>query len=467
MKPGHRIVALGITALLGVACGGQTPPVTTPSPIPTQAIPATPGPTLSDIQKVTSQAATELAPTMTAVVATNRAADATRAAWTSTPVTPTAVRSLTPTLSPPTPTPENAVPFSSIHLFDTMQGWARGTIGHYPDPTVDYVWHTYDGGLTWQDVTPAGDDVVLRSALNGQVAWVSACIPPGEDCKTRLLRTLDGGATWEDMSAPYVYGDERTHFFSEQDGYLLSSGVAAGSAFLTFRETHDGGATWKDVEIASDYRGRDYEEPWGYHLCNACGDTLYFDFDRVAVVGGGDPVEIIPVWLSTDRGATWHRTDLDNPTSVDVHSWEEPVSLIFFPDGSALLPVRLTDWNNKLQAVAFFASSDGGFSWSYRSMVELGYDEGYHTPIVAPTANDIFMGCGEALCVSHDGARSWQEITSELIFYAFAAEPRLARSFTFVDAERGWALAGDKPYALWRTQDGGQTWTKLDPILLP
>ncbi len=352
-------------------------------------------------------------------------------------------------------------------MFDTMQGWAWGWIGTYPEPSVAHTWHTVDGGLTWQAISPWEGDVQFRDAVSGQVAWVTVCAPAGSSCRDRLLRTLDGGATWETMGSPYVSDDEQTHFFTQQDGYVAGYGVAAGSGWYTFLETHDGGATWKEVEFASSHEGGPAGDFDGYHICNICGDTLYFDFERVAIAGGGDPVEIIPVWVSTNRGATWHRTGLDNPTTVDLHSWEEPVSLIFFPAGSALLPVRLTDWTHKRQSVAFYASGDGGFSWSLRSMVDLGFDEGYNTPVVAPTKDVVFMGCGERLCVSHDGARTWQELESNLIFYSKATEERLARSFTFVDAERGWALAGEEPYTLWRTSDGGQTWTKLDPILLP
>jgi photosystem II stability/assembly factor-like uncharacterized protein len=453
MKAWKKMAALCIPMVMVAACNPQAPSSVTPTTVQ------------YDAGEATSRAQTVLPSTFTALAATERVVQATRAGWTQAPIASTEVPPSTSAPLPSAETAEGGVPFNRIEMFDDMTGWASGSFGEWPASAASRTWRTTDGGLTWQVVTPAGDEVRLRSAVSGQTAWVTVCTPDDYWCLDEFLRTRDGGVTWENLPSPYRTFEQHLHFFNELDGYLYNYSVAAGSGFYNFRETHDGGTTWSSIAFVNSHQGEPGDDmSWGYPVCNICGDVLYLDLERLIVVGGGDPVKIIPVWVSLDRGATWHRTDIENPTSVDDTSWEEPSSIILLPDNSLLLSVRLISNHFSEVAVAFYSSDDGGLTWTFLSVIQVHPDS--RIRVNAPTHDDVFMSCGPYLCVSHDGAQTWEQLEPDFSFDPNEPE-NFVRTFQFVDAYNGWALVEGESYTLWGTTDGGVTWTMLDPILLP
>ncbi len=83
------------------------------------------------------------------------------------------------------------------------------------------------------------------------------------------------------------------------------------------------------------------------------------------------------------------------------------------------------------------------------------------------SARDIFVRAGPNLRVTHDGAKSWQTVKSSLNFGP-ATVDRAVLQIDFVDATHGWAVISDNfsqspdgTYCLYRTLDGGATWTNL------
>src|SRR5512143_2115698 len=110
----------------------------------------------------------------------------------------------TPSHSPPIATPtETQAPFGvtvpppqaihiyQVHMMDESSGWAWAL--NQTDEGL--LLHSSDGGRTWMTVTPQGNispgaGPYTAYLFNAQMAWF---ILPD----TRLVRTSDGGQTWE------------------------------------------------------------------------------------------------------------------------------------------------------------------------------------------------------------------------------------------------------------------------------
>ncbi|MFN2280870.1 MAG: hypothetical protein ACK2TZ_03335, partial [Anaerolineales bacterium] len=83
------------------------------------------------------------------------------------------------------------------------------------------------------------------------------------------------------------------------------------------------------------------------------------------------------------------------------------------------------------------------------------------------SGQDIAFVCGIDLCLSRDGAQTWERISSNLA-YSYSRSGPYMNEFDFVDTEHGWALVEPefKIFSLWRTSDGGRSWMKLTPELI-
>jgi photosystem II stability/assembly factor-like uncharacterized protein len=124
---------------------------------------------------------------------------------------------------------------------------------------------------------------------------------------------------------------------------------------------------------------------------------------------------------------------------------------VFFGSSEAVLPVLLFANNNGTE---FYVSHDGGQSWSETTPVGQG---GFLS--VAP-AKDFFVWDGSTpLIVSHDAGASWTTITPNINIKDNMV------SVQFVNATTGWALTSDSAShrALYKSVDGGATWTALIP----
>src|SRR5438128_8239223 len=123
-----------------------------------------------------------------------------------------------------------------IQFLNQKVGWLAGRIGMF---------NTNDGGSTWSRVGPAiavGENIspfVLRiitpilqlDFINETHGWVQR--------SDGILRTTDGGHTWELVAAAYQPQDQALHhlsFYDERNGWALRSGSVYHS--------RDGGRTW-------------------------------------------------------------------------------------------------------------------------------------------------------------------------------------------------------------------------------
>ncbi len=357
------------------------------------------------------------------------------------------------------------MPVEDFRMFDPEHGWAWGELGD-----DDHIWTTDDGGSTWEDVTPYKMTVWPREFgfLDPLNAWVPVTDLP--DDSYGLARTSDGGETWTMVNdSTFCASGCNFKFFNEREGIMSEFDVGAGTAFHMFYETQDGGATWSPFEFISGHMLYSLGNwPGEYTTCNICGDALYLDMDRVIVIDGTlacCEAESTTLWITLDRGQVWTQYELMLPPGRFNSSMIDPVAPTFHGKNRAILPVHLDAYEgeDRYSAVAFYATTDGGLTWTFRSL----FEEGDRYPKIA-SDEDVFMRCGSELCVTHDGARTWQRISSNLNFDSNLEGGPYAWRYDFVDSETGWAFWGrhDGESTFWRTTDGGESWTIIEPVFL-
>ncbi|MEJ5368015.1 MAG: hypothetical protein WHT08_06840 [Bryobacteraceae bacterium] len=94
---------------------------------------------------------------------------------------------------------------------------------------------TSDGGRTWREFSTPGAGAVLRIWTDGQDrTFALAALAAGEEGAPRLLRTLNGGVWWDDLSPGLPAGDVYG-IAADRDSGALYAATASG-LFLTFAD---------------------------------------------------------------------------------------------------------------------------------------------------------------------------------------------------------------------------------------
>ncbi len=389
--------------------------------------------------------------------------------------------------SSPTIASEAARSIAEIRMLDATKGWAwsNGVEGQY------LLLRTTDGGQTWRDVTPRAFPYLEFGGwfLDSQTAWVSTL-----DRKTYeggLLRTTDGGKSWsvlvKEGAAPFkclTAEGSSCEFFNANHAVARTADYGLGSVHVRFFETQDGGMTWTPVLMVPPYPENNLP-PGTIHLCNLCGDGIsYYPPTKVIITHGdqGDeqPKGAVRLSLSTNLGKAWRDLRLSEPEKYR-DGLAGPLSPVFFDDKNGLLPAHILKRNadNTLaySALVFYASDDGGLTWTARpGIIELTsegkvWSFGSHVDVVS--SKDVFVRGGLNLYVTRDGARSWRTVKPNIDFGLEGSKWDVSR-MNFVDTTRGWILiydnVNDSPYghhSLYKTSDGGATWTELPLTIVP
>jgi hypothetical protein len=351
-------------------------------------------------------------------------------------------------------------------MFSEAAGWALVSKADFTNSLL----HTTDGGQSWTNVTPpnlpANDFVSFF--LNTQSAWIYDYNYPTNG----LVHTADGGKTWTKLiqSLPIPngqYDGTSITFLDENNGWLKTISVGTAHCEFTLFGTHDGGATWNQIMLSDPPNTITSSAfPGDLSVCSICGDSFYYDPTRMVVVNGdlaSDSSGSVRLSVSFDLGKTWKDHILPMPASQYKDGLVAPQAPVFLNQQDGFLPFNIikykSDQSQEYSVLALYATHDGGLSWILNSTV---VENVYLNNIVDfVSLQDNFATCGNDLCATHDGAHTWQPLHSNLDF-------DYVTKIDFVSPSTGWAITtDDSSSSLWKTVDGGASWIKLSPTLIP
>jgi photosystem II stability/assembly factor-like uncharacterized protein len=387
-------------------------------------------------------------------------------------IAPQATQTFQPTTklvsAPAETTPaDRPVLITQINMLDAASGWG------WAAKTIDTfeLLRTADGGATWMSATPQDKSITPYGGvfLDAQTAWIPFFDPATSI--SSLLRTRDGGKTWITLPPVEAAQNAWYEFSNANDGIAQTAGVGAGQLYLNLFQTTNGGQSWAPILLTPP----DTESGLSagtVHLCNICGDNLYYDSTRTMITYGelaNEAAGTVHLAISTDLGQHWQTLKLPIPNPKYTDGLVGPKPPRFFgPQG--ILPINIikynTDGSPGYSVLMLYSTQDGGQNWvAAPGLLENSTSQYDAVQILSP--KDAFVRCGRNLCSTQDGAQTWQTLPDTLNFDSAQGGPDYVTQFSFVSPTSGWAISGEgSAISLWRTTDGGISWTKLAPRLV-
>jgi len=344
-----------------------------------------------------------------------------------TPIPPTAAS----TPGPPIYSPN----IRSLHMIDSSNGWALSDL---------YVLRTSDGGATWYNVLfeslPIGG--FFPSSTKGWVISNYAGTNVGS-----LYRTTNGGLNWTRYDVPFNGG--YLQFLDDNNGFVLNgepSGMQKHPVSLF--QTSDGGATWtlKYTNIPT-APNPGTSLPFSGHK-----NGMTFRDTSNGWVGGDYPNNgYVYLYRTSDGGVNWSRIQLTLPAGYES-AFITTTAPKFFGANDAILPVWMT-LGAGMRDLFLYVTHNGGATWTASPAFARNAE---HTDIVS-MSNTISWDWSNIFHVTNTSGNTWGTVTPNV---NFGDE---FRQLDFVSATTGWARLqlADGHTALYRTTDGGSTWTML------
>jgi len=252
----------------------------------------------------------------------------------------------------------NQQDFRTFNFINESVGWAIGEgINHH----WDAVFKTVDGGQNWiiQKEFPYAYHFNTPYAVNDELVYMAATVIHTNYPCGRIVKTLDGGKSWKDITPDNDRWDLYSVSFLDSEIGIVS-GQSEG--FGCILKTIDGGNTWSDTswsESSGIVNLQFINDSAGYFLSDEgflCRTTdkysswnkILDDVTSYSAVGENTILAII-AWQkfskSIDGGKTWE----------EIHLGKGNINLIKFVDD-------LTGWIVWRDG-SILKTTDGGNSW--------------------------------------------------------------------------------------------------------
>jgi photosystem II stability/assembly factor-like uncharacterized protein len=359
--------------------------------------------------------------------------------------------------------PPDAAILNRIDFVDALHGWTVGvkyigndSLGH-PDHRA-VIYHTENGGTTWSEQSYAAESVRITftgvdfiDTLHGWVVGFHHVFAASEGV---IFHTEDGGATWERQAPRDNLMD--VQFLDAQRGYAAGFDYIGAQGPPVYR-TQDGGDTWEKVLMKHD----DMEGVYGIAVLESRVFALG-DHDFQAISNGPWGV-YQPPWGE----------NLFTQGYINIHYTFEDV---FFANAQQGWAVGSRSYLPAIWGQVIFHTTDGGETWekqyeqapllnqtfSYFRLDSVFFLDDQTGWAVGMSTYDQTYHNRWAILYTDNGGLTWQEQGQNL-------HQGLAPEFfdvQFLDAQNGWALdtghydslAEETRLFLARTQDGGLNW---------
>ena len=284
---------------------------------------------------------------------------------------------------------EAGISYSKVIQFETLEEDGPEMSG--------IILRTIDGGNTWESIQV--DDILnLHSVIFLDKETGYAVGDYG-----KIIKTENGGKDWVvQNTGNYILND--VFFIDQNKGYAVGN-------FSKILKTEDGGATWFEQESGTNKELR----------------SVYFLDETTGYIVGNQGV----VLRTENAGQDWTTVDDD-------------------PYRKSLYAVEFSDPNNGYAAGydGIYVTTDGGQTWS--SQYKGPFSFGDLTLVLDGTAYAV----GEQGFVykKNGGETEWQIIAENLTY-------RL-ETVSFVDTKTGYVAGYDGD--IFKTTDGGKNWTPQD-----
>jgi photosystem II stability/assembly factor-like uncharacterized protein len=380
----------------------------------------------------------------------------------------TLIATATPAPAPPTDpiatstaalAPASQPTLQLVRRVDALNGWAMA---------AQRLRWTDDDGAHWRTLAvPLTERQSIANAffLDARNGWLIVAGPHDSvklTAQFSILRTRDGGATWE--SSPLTHYTDCFNCLVRGGGDIVSGGERDSLMFLNEREgwaqidrtetmnsfradlfhTTDGGATWLKLSSVFASGAFAFHTPRdGWQLGACCTGAPY------------------QIQQTHDGGQTWQLVEF--PDAPDNQVIALPT---FFDAAAGVLPVAIPDAQQQYVAqVAFYITRDGGQTWRVGTSFEPQPVKSIVFPLGLSTFQAIdrdawMLGLDRVVYQTANGGQSWRTVSN-------AAEPADFIRFMFANAAQGWGIAlksnCDSSCALLlQTSDGGRGWRPID-----
>ncbi len=347
----------------------------------------------------------------------------------------------------------------AIHMSDADRSWAIGGLAGYGD----HVLRTTDGGLTWRDVTPPEpvpesggvEKMATGFFVDHTTGWVVYHSVPRESemgsTELTIWHTFDAGQTWQwsgPIGVDFVgssFNPPYLDFSSAQYGWIMArvGGVGMHKYPIYMFATNDGGAHWN--------RLIDPYESVYLQSCQKTGMSFAFELTGWVTIGSC-PIEGAEVVVTQDGGANWDEIALPAPNEQPDLFYSagcESQSPTLFSSSHGALAMSCLRWegDERIEDHYVYVSEDGGGTWLTHR-----YPGGTLLFIDA----DIAYALSRDIYRTLDGGETWTKVKSV----------NWDGQFSFVSEQLGWAVArSETEIALVKTVDGGQSWSIIVPTI--
>ena len=297
-----------------------------------------------------------------------------------------------------------AVLLQAISAVNARVVWASGHRGTWV--------RTIDGGATWENGRVAGADTLQFRDVQAISADVAYLMAAGNGELSRIYRTADGGRTWTLQHLnrePDVFFDCMT-FWDARTGIVFSDAVRGDHYIL---RTVDGGATWNRVPVGQLPPALPNEGSFAASGTCSAGSGRR---DGWIGTGNASPARVL---RTADAGATW---TVD--TTPIVSGPSAGIASIIFRD--SLDGMALGGEIDKPAARGDYVAitRDGGRRWERGGSMSFAgaiYGAAW-IPDVSPRAAVAVGPGGAALTIDH--GRTWSSIDTVAYWSVGFASPR-------------------------------------------